>query len=71
MRALFLQRERINKQWGKLVHSWERTSELWNDNSKTMFEKNYWKEYVSTIQSFFKKLDLIINLIEQSKKEVD
>jgi len=71
MRSLFLQRERINKQWDKLVHSWESTSELWNDNSKIAFEKIYWKEYVSTIRSFFKKLDLIITLIEQSKKEVD
>lgn len=70
MRSLATHQERIYRHWNKLVRCWEQSSEYWNDNSKLLYEKMFWKEYVTTTRSFFKQLDSMTKLLDQMKKEV-
>jgi hypothetical protein len=70
MSSLSTHQERILRYWDKLVSCWEQSSELWNDNSKILYEKMFWKEYVTTSRSFFKQLDSVTKLLERMKEEV-
>lgn len=70
MSNLIQNHDQISNSWKNLTIQWSVTSDMWGDDAKGRFEKEFWNDYEPTLTSFLKELERLNQIIDQAQQNV-
>lgn len=63
-------RETLRAHWRVLVQQWDATCEVWRDQVRDRFEKEYWHELSHIVPQTLDELERLAGVLAQARRQV-
>lgn len=70
MSALDDSREALRAHWRVLLQEWSAACEMWRDEVRDRFEKEYWQDFSQVVPRTLEELEQLARMLDQARRGV-